>query len=210
MIFLSKLSLDLGNPKLRSVLVNHYELHRTLLRAFPERLPESERVLYRMEISQQSGLQIPVLVQSCCEPDWDSLVKAGICQSPAQVKAYEPAFQAGQVLVFRLLGNPTMRLKQSRKRIGIYHKTGAADWLGRKARTGGFELLDVSINMQGMRTGIKYEKSKKNTLKHYGVLFEGKLIVSDSEIFRQTIYQGIGSGKAFGYGLLSVARADYN
>ena len=210
MMYLSKLSLNLRNPEIRVILANHYELHRTLLSAFPEHLPIYERILYRLEASQQLESLFPVLVQSYCEPTWEALVQAGIFLPPVQVKEYEPAFQLGQVLAFRLLANPTMRLKQSGKRIGIYHKAGAADWLGRKARAGGFELLNVNINMQGLRTGIKFEQTKKNTLKHFGVWFEGRLMVADPEIFRQEICHGIGSGKAFGYGLLSVARADYN
>lgn len=37
------------------------------------------------------------------------------------------------------------------------------------------------------------------------VLFEGRLMVTDAALFRQTLEQGIGSGKAYGFGLLSVA-----
>jgi CRISPR system Cascade subunit CasE len=39
------------------------------------------------------------------------------------------------------------------------------------------------------------------------VLFDGRLQVTDAEVFRRTLTQGIGSGKAFGFGLLSVAPA---
>ena len=38
------------------------------------------------------------------------------------------------------------------------------------------------------------------------VLFEGRLVVTDAALFRQTLERGIGSGKAYGFGLLSVAR----
>jgi CRISPR system Cascade subunit CasE len=39
------------------------------------------------------------------------------------------------------------------------------------------------------------------------VLFEGRLVVTDADVLRQTLVQGIGAGKAYGFGLLSVARA---
>ena len=39
------------------------------------------------------------------------------------------------------------------------------------------------------------------------VVFEGRLVVTDVERFRQALADGIGSGKAFGFGLLSVAPA---
>jgi CRISPR system Cascade subunit CasE len=37
------------------------------------------------------------------------------------------------------------------------------------------------------------------------VLFEGRLAITDTEQFRATLAAGIGSGKAYGFGLLSVA-----
>jgi CRISPR system Cascade subunit CasE len=37
------------------------------------------------------------------------------------------------------------------------------------------------------------------------VLFEGLLRVTDVERFRTTLASGIGSGKAYGFGLLSIA-----
>ena len=40
----------------------------------------------------------------------------------------------------------------------------------------------------------------------FGVaLFEGRLEVSDSSQFLAALQQGIGSGKAYGFGLLSIA-----
>jgi CRISPR system Cascade subunit CasE len=39
------------------------------------------------------------------------------------------------------------------------------------------------------------------------VVFEGRLRVGDAEAFRRALAVGIGSGKAYGFGLLSVARA---
>jgi len=36
------------------------------------------------------------------------------------------------------------------------------------------------------------------------VLFEGHLLVTDADRLRETLRAGIGSGKAFGFGLLSV------
>ena len=40
------------------------------------------------------------------------------------------------------------------------------------------------------------------------VLFEGLLQVTDPDAFRQTLIRGIGSGKSFGFGLLSIAPAN--
>jgi len=37
------------------------------------------------------------------------------------------------------------------------------------------------------------------------ILFEGRLRVTDGDLFRTTLQRGIGSGKAYGFGLLSIA-----
>ena len=37
------------------------------------------------------------------------------------------------------------------------------------------------------------------------VVFDGRLEVTDADSFREVLANGIGSGKAFGFGLLSVA-----
>jgi CRISPR system Cascade subunit CasE len=37
------------------------------------------------------------------------------------------------------------------------------------------------------------------------VLFEGRLKVTDKEKFLDVLYAGIGTGKAYGFGLLSIA-----
>jgi CRISPR system Cascade subunit CasE len=45
------------------------------------------------------------------------------------------------------------------------------------------------------------------TLTHQAVLYVGALAVRDNTAFLQAYKKGIGSGKAFGFGLLSLARA---
>ena len=40
---------------------------------------------------------------------------------------------------------------------------------------------------------------------HSSVLFDGLLRVTDTDAFLRTLVRGIGPGKAFGFGLLSVA-----
>ena len=51
------------------------------------------------------------------------------------------------------------------------------------------------------------ESSAGHRLTFASVLFEGVLEVTDAERFRQALEQGIGSAKAYGFGLLSIAPA---
>jgi CRISPR system Cascade subunit CasE len=45
-------------------------------------------------------------------------------------------------------------------------------------------------------------------LTHHAVRFDGLLVVTDPERLRHALRAGIGSAKGFGFGLLSLARAD--
>ena len=40
---------------------------------------------------------------------------------------------------------------------------------------------------------------------HFAVEFQGVLTVTDAELFRRTFTTGIGTAKAFGFGLLALA-----
>jgi CRISPR system Cascade subunit CasE len=98
------------------------------------------------------------------------------------------------------------------------------DWLLRKGERGGFKpaqvkistaspVYDVFIAPQGNRTGYPVRaagstqvgQTSDHKLTFYGVEFEGYLVVTDASKFVTTLQDGVGSGKAFGYGLLSIA-----
>ncbi|MCW5968617.1 MAG: type I-E CRISPR-associated protein Cas6/Cse3/CasE [Blastocatellales bacterium] len=58
--------------------------------------------------------------------------------------------------------------------------------------------------------GLRADKNRQGEIKRltFGtVQFEGVLEVTDAEKFKQTLASGIGSGKAYGFGLLSIAPA---
>ena len=59
---------------------------------------------------------------------------------------------------------------------------------------------------------LSYKKSPggssgatQGTQTHFAVLFEGVLEVNDPALLEKAIQEGIGSGKGFGFGLLSLA-----
>ena len=68
-MYLSRLILNPRNRRVQSELARPYELHRSVLRAFPATLPASERVLFRVDHDAR-GERIVLLVQSESRPDW--------------------------------------------------------------------------------------------------------------------------------------------
>ena len=152
-----------------------------------------------------------MLVQSEQQPDWQEPGRESLLT--AECKTFSPRLKPGQRLRFRLRANPTARRvfersddgKQSGKRIGVYGEDNQRAWLDRKAEAGGFRVLDCSVLDRGFQ--VSRRRNGAPPLKHLWVDFEGILDVTDPDTFLSALESGIGSAKAFGFGLLSVAPA---
>ncbi len=208
---LSRLTLDPRSRQVQAELYNPYQMHRTLLSAFPDGIQGQERVLYRLETNRQPP-HLVILLQSRLEPKWSALEQGGYLLQPAQVKAFELQFQDGQVLAFRLAANPTKRLKSSQgdkpgKRVGLYRPEDQETWLLRKATLNGFSILRVQASSLADQFAFKKENGGWMKVTHHGVRFDGVLQVVDSRLFTQAVIAGVGSAKGFGFGLLSLAPA---
>jgi CRISPR system Cascade subunit CasE len=199
-MFLSRLILDLYKRRVRRELDDAYEMHRTILRAFPSGADGGPgRVMFRVE--QVPGAHLPaVLVQSSKEPNWSRLPEE-ILAEPAKCKSLNLAFRQGQSLTFRLRANPTM--KRDSKRLGLLTEGQQRDWLHRKGLQGGFRPGLFQATKEGVTTGHKGAAC----LTHLAVRFDGLLTVTDPSAFAQTVENGVGSAKSFGFGLLSLAPA---
>ena len=213
-MYLSKLALNDRSRQVQAELSNPYQMHRTLMSAFPAVLEGKERLLYRLETSRTPPLLV-VLVQSWLLPDWSLLEHKGYLLQPAQTKPFDPQFQARQVLAFRLVANPTRRLKSASedvpgKRISLYRSEQQEEWIKRKALQHGFSLLNVQVTSLSDQFAFKKEKVEDTEqlmkITHYGVRFDGILQIEDSGLFATALAGGIGSAKGFGFGMLSLAR----
>lgn len=209
-MYLSKLSLDPVSRRVQSELSNRYELHRTLTAQFPSKQRRDINLLYRVEIPERHTYQpITLLVQTQIEPNWAELVGSGLLMNLPQVKTFDPNLPAGVYYYFRLLANPTMRKKQSdggSKRIGLYNTEDQNKWLLRKAQQGGFRVESTKTKDIGMVESIKKKNNRSFRIKHYAVQFDGILSVINPDLVHIALEKGIGSAKAFGFGLLSLAK----
>ena len=209
-MYLSQLLLDPASRRVQSELSNRYELHRTLTAQFPNNQPSEINLLYRLEIPERQVYQpITLLVQTMVEPDWSELSGSGLLMDSPQVKTFDPDLPAGAYYYFRLLANPTMRTKQpdgKSKRVGLYTTEAQIEWLQRKAQQGGFTVESMNLSDLGMVESIKKKNNHTYQMKHYAVQFDGLLSVTDPQLFKLTLVKGIGSAKAFGFGLLSLAK----
>jgi len=199
-MYLSQLLINRQHRQARRDLSDRYELHRTLLCAFPQDLPADERVLYRVE---QAGRQpfVTVLAQSQTLPDWAKAERLSdpryLCKQPA-TRAVEPRVSAGLRLPFRLQANPT--IKRDGKRHAIHVEDELRRWLQRKGGMHGFTVEPATLRC--VKLGKQHGKRRQQTW--HLAQFDGVLQVTQPESFVAGLRGGIGSAKAFGCGLLSV------
>jgi len=204
-MYLSKLIL---NPHSRQVNIDKgdpYQLHRTLMCAFPPFDHEAERILFRLE----GKLMDRLLVQSTLEPDWSALQNNYLLTTPETKQLGEFSFQHGQILRFRLRANPSKRDPQSHKRIGLYREEERIDWLRHKGKLHGFSFRDENIMLSSTFWREFNIPSKADNQKHRSTFnfvdFNGLLRVENPNSLKDTVLQGIGPAKGFGCGLLSLA-----
>jgi CRISPR system Cascade subunit CasE len=215
-MFYSLLTLNARSCRVQREVNAPYELHRTLLAAFPAETIHAPRtgdgagLLYRLE---PWGAGWRILVQSHGAPDWSHL-PAGYLAEPAQTKECTPEFAAGQRLAFRLRANPTKRLSAGKngdllgRRTGLYAEDEQLAWLARKAGQHGFTVLGVQVSPS---VTVEQEKAIArgdgvHRLEFLSVQYDGVLEVADAAAFERAVAGGIGSAKGFGFGLLSLAR----
>ncbi|WP_372614037.1 type I-E CRISPR-associated protein Cas6/Cse3/CasE [Halomonas sp.] len=198
-MYLARLTLDLRNAGARRDLADAYDMHRSLVRAFvADNQDKPPRFLWRLE--PESAWREPVvIVQSTCAPDWSSLEAPGYLKKPVESKSvdFDQLFEAERRYRFRLFANPTVT--QGGKRFGLASEGAQCQWLDRQAAKAGFEVdtaLVTATDVLDVRGGdIRLRQA----------CFEGVLSIRDSTALKHAVERGIGPGKAFGFGLLSVS-----
>ncbi len=210
-MYLTRLILNPRHRRVQREIADPYQMHRSIMRAFPEDLDrEKERVLFRLD-SPRGGAPL-LLVQSLAAPDWSWLEHDEGARGyllPASdpnpwVKDFQVQLEPGQVLAFRLRANPTV--KRHGKRLGLYRGEEQVDWLTRKAQQGGFRLRSARASEERAIGGVIHRNSHQEHLRLLSVCFDGVLQVVDPERLTEAVERGIGSGKGLGFGLLSLAR----
>ena len=200
-MYLSLLKLNPRSRKAMTEASRPYELHRSLMCAFPDESPG--RVLFRLDIDHRKG-GISILVQSEKQPDWTALNGSGGFFLEQKYRDFNPAVAVGQVLYFRLRANPT--IKRNGKRLGILREEEQTAWLKHKGKEGGFEVVSLTVVPEGITHDKMTDRvGSRHDLSLCSVRFEGVLKVTDPDIFWQTLEGGIGSAKGLGFGLLSIA-----
>lgn len=229
MAYLSKIPLNPLRKGTQSLLRNPQRLHAAVMGSVPAQ-SSAGRFLWRLEQREHC---IELFVLSPAKPSWDHLVEqagwSGADGGEAQIKEYEPLMQLLMVnrqFAFRLKANPIQNLptvnglvgessdstRSRGKRLG--HRTAAhqLNWFLSRCTdgsqrwgftAGSFEQPSVALVA---RQTLRFTKGNGQTaITLNTATFEGRLTVTDVGLLRRSLLDGIGSGKAYGCGLLTLA-----
>lgn len=104
---------------------------------------------------------------------------------------------------FEVTLNPAKRDKHTGKIVPMRSGEEVTEWfLGRAETSWGFSVN--ANNLQAEKIGVQVFAKGGRTIIHGSATLKGELRVTDSDHFRQSFLQGIGRGRAFGFGLLQI------
>lgn len=227
-MYLSRIRLDAGKRETMTALSNPQKFHGAVESAFPEERRQEQISLFsapdggeqnrRLWRIDSLGDEIYLLVLSENRPDLTSAVRQfGYPGEAAETKDYSKLtdrITAGSRWQFRLTANPTVCRKKnpgdSRGKV-MAHVTAAhqEQWLAERAGANGFSLEAGEYRVTKSRN-YRFNKHGKRPVTLLSVTFDGILTVTDPDKFKTALLSGIGRGKAYGNGLLTVVRVRGN
>lgn len=201
---LTRLRVDTRSSSVRRDLADPYNMHRTLVRAFVnDETQKPPRFLWRVDMPTTWSDPV-LLVQSSQSADWSAL--AALPNYLKKEHGVESKFvppeqllQAGARYRFRLLANPTVT--REGKRIGLTGDDMQLAWLTRQGERCGFSVQAGWV----IASDVLHSRKGDQRISLQRACFEGILHAMDIPILQSAMLNGIGPGKAFGCGLLSIA-----
>jgi CRISPR system Cascade subunit CasE len=209
-LHLTKIEIDYETAH-KAGLRDAYAWHQWAWQAFPGR-PESDRdFLTRLD---DTGDGFRFLIQSAAAPQ-----RPATCPLDAwQTKDIPENFFAHPTYRFSLLANPTRKLaaprdadgkRRNAKRIAVSSREDLIAWIERKGLQHGFRIDSASLQTIPRPRQVFVKKSTADSQRHAGLHtateFVGILKITDPALFVQATHTGIGSAKAFGFGMLCLS-----
>jgi CRISPR system Cascade subunit CasE len=183
-----------------------YDWHQAVWKAFPGRDGEPRDFLMRLDRRREGFRLLIVSPIEPTRPDW--------CPADAEswkTKPIPESYFTRRRYAFQLCANPTKKVRsrpdgslpKHGRRVPLGKREELVEWIKRKSDQGGFTVDEATLRT--FSRGREYfEKNGRQGL-HSAVEFKGMLTVTDPAKFHETFTRGIGSAKAFGFGLLAIA-----
>lgn len=214
-MFMTRFEINPQRRDARAMLAAPQRMHRAVLAAFPESCDPSAhgRLLWRLDEGQHD---VVLYVVSPDKPDLTHLVETiGRPTYGWQTREYGPFLErlaVGQRWVFRLRANPVHNVRPvdggRGKRFGHVTADQQTAWFHRQAGRHGFAIVTGSADEPDLllrdRRTLRFPRQGR-TVTIATALFEGILRVEDPVPLRAALVDGVGPGKGYGCGLLTLA-----
>ena len=224
-MFLTKIDLAPERRLARKYLGSPQAMHAVVMGATGGNIGDGPgRVLWRVD----RGTTTALYILSPLEPDCSQLVaEVGAAGTQARTLDYSPflaSLDAGQLWAFRLAANPSYSASRGPgvrgQRYGHVTVEQQRQWLVERAPRHGFELMPVDhVDDEGNDGAVMIvhrERPVFNRRRSEGegrdrvtinrTVYEGVLRITDPESLRRALIAGIGRSKAYGCGLMTLAR----
>ncbi len=183
-----------------------YDWHQRVWQAFAGRDGLPRDFLIRLDRKEDAYRVLIVSRSVPIRPSWCPIDCFGTKEIP------DSFFGHGR-FHFSLVANPTRKVRVDRpdgtrakngRRLPLTDRGEWLAWMQRKAEAGGFSVVEETL--RAIPRGREFfHKDGRTHGSHAAVEFQGQLRVTDPIRFRATVATGIGSAKAFGFGLLVLA-----
>lgn len=216
-MFLSRVALNTNRRETMAALASPHLLHGAIESTIGKSQKQQQRNLWRIDWFESICY---LILLSKDHPDLTHIVKqfGYTTKNPQwETKDYNPLLERlkiGDIWRFRLQANPTHSSSREKKEVTDRGKVFAhvtqeqqRQWLMQRAVSRGFSIEEDQFDV--VHTEWKRFLKNKNE-KHWVTLriaiYEGILTIQNVDVFRNTLINGIGRGKAYGCGLLTVAQ----
>lgn len=209
MMYISRVEIDHTNRRKIKDLTHVDAYHGWVESSFPDEIESSVRTrkLWRVDTIQGKDY---LIVVSQGQPQLTLLEKYGVTGS-AQTKSYDSFlanFKQGDHFQFRVVLNPVISLpnRENTKRgivkphVTVEHQM---QYLIDRSEKNGFSLQEDDFSVVERGTEL-LKKSSMKPVRLVKAVYEGVLTITDAELFRKALINGIGKKKAYGFGLMTV------
>ncbi|WP_245549911.1 type I-E CRISPR-associated protein Cas6/Cse3/CasE [Gordonia effusa] len=198
------------------LLTSRHAMHAAVMSSFAPGTPtegEDGRTLWRIDRDQE---EVNLLIVSPAEPCLQHLAEQAGWTTRNQwatrdYTAFLESVEADSSYAFRITGNPTRTLTDDKGKRVVGHQTVAhqRQWLVDKGVTNGFEVVTSSADPDALalelsERGVEQFRRQSSEVRLTTVRFDGELKVTDPNALRRALCHGIGRGKGYGCGLLTL------
>lgn len=208
MTHLTLIELNPRHSRARKDMRQPHDMHRTLMRMFSfedndGRARSSDGILWRVE----PGDAPTVLAQSGSQPDINRLPDGYTSREPRtkSIDSFLESLADGDLLRYRVAVNPAVLIRaQGNNRLRVIPAANRTEWWQRRCPSLGIQNVDAPA-VVGERPRDIHRNG--DAFKLIVARIDGFALVGDAHRLRSAIRTGTGRGKAWGCGLLTVARA---